>query len=150
MLEVTFDIDLEDVIDGFDDMKREARDLTSAWREASPDLQKDIREHGRRKEGPDDKWPKLAKSTLKNRKAKRKRGKKPAVAILGKLRRNFTIEWGPKFLRARSRVLWSGVHQEGGVVGHGAVIPARPHIYAGKEFFKKLIDIIINRITVVF
>ena len=150
MFEVTADIDLEDVIDGFNDMERKARNLTKVWREIAPDMKKDIREHGRKKEGPDAKWEKLAKSTRAKRKARKAAGRKTAVAILGKIRTSFRIEWGPKFIRGRSMIPWSGAHAEGETVGRGSVLPERTPFFVSEAFLNKLIDSVLKHITRAF
>lgn len=147
MIEPTLDIDLDDVVDGFDDMIKAGRDFKPVFRRAGKRLRREIFISGSRKEGPEGKWDPLSKATLKRRREKRKRGQKPAVAILGKLRRAISIEYDNGAIRAVSKIPWSGVHQEGGTVGRGSVIPARPHVYANDAFMDYLVEEIVKHIV---
>ena len=113
-------------------------------------LKKDIKAHASAKQGPESSWPKLAKSTMKKRRARRKKGKKVAVGILGKIRTQFDVEWGPKFIRAISRIPWSGAHADGDEVGRGSKLPARTLFYVSDEFLRKTVDRVLRRITSVF
>lgn len=144
-LEVSFD--LEDVLDGFNEMSRAGRDLRRAWRELKPVLKVDIREHFRAREGPDGKWPPLAASTKEKRKAARG-GRRRRGGLLGKLRTAFTIEFDEKELRAESRVPeWASAHQDGATVGRGAKLPKRTHIWMSNEFIDRAVERLIEHIT---
>jgi phage gpG-like protein len=153
VIEPTFDLDLEDLNRAFSETSRRARNLTSVWRQSAPELKADIRETGRKRQGPDGAWEPLAPATQAKRRQQRqspggkKWRRKLARATLGQLRMQFDIEWGPKFIRAISRIPWSGVHQEGGIVGRGAKIPARVHMWASEKFLGELVERVLDHVT---
>lgn len=153
MLELDVDIDLEDVIEGFDAMSRAGRNLHPVFRPLEPVLKADIRAHFDLREGPDGPWPPLAAATQAKRRQDAVRRGKPrrtksgrksrAVAKpLNRLKTSFTVRSGRDFLRGKSKVKWSGAHQDGATVGHGAELPARTHMYASDLFM----DICVSRI----
>ena len=136
-LSLDVDTDLEDVVEGFNEMTRAGRDLRRAWRDLKPVLKVDLREHFRQREGPDGKWePRQPRQRNRGRR-RRRRG-----PLLGKLRTAFRIVFDRKELRALGQVPWAHIHQDGGTAGKGAQIPQRTHMYMSKEF----VDIVVKRI----
>lgn len=85
----------------------------------------DQRDHAAQAEGPDGKWA--------PRKRLGSRGKKTAARnrrkLLGRLPRATAITAEGGTVSAVSRAKWSLVHQEGGRVGRGATLPARPFLW---------------------
>ena len=44
------------------------------------------------------------------------------------------IQWRPLELAAVSKIAWAAAHQEGGTVGRGAKLPARPFMWMSQWF----------------
>lgn len=153
-------IDISDVLRGFDLMRARASDLTLVFRDLKEYLKEDIAEHFREEEGPGGAWAERAESTLERARfsmlnAPRRRGRGRAAAVGPMLRQRRTARNRKKTLgRFRAvgayvfkatatsltmtpRGPWAGVHQYGGIVGHGSKIPARPFLW--------LSDRVINR-----
>jgi phage gpG-like protein len=131
MLTVETHLDLEDVIDGFNGMKRRARNLMPVWRKLEPFLKKDQQENFRLRAQPEGgRWPAHSASYRERR---RRTGRR-LPRMLGRLRTQFIIQMGPVFIRARSRVAWSLAHQEGGRVGRGARLPRRTYHWMSNKF----------------
>jgi phage gpG-like protein len=145
VLELRFDLDIEDIVDGFEDMSRAGRNLTPVWSQLEPVLKADIRAHFDLREGPDGPWAPLAASTVakrrqdatrrgKGRRTKSGRKSRAVANPLNRLRTSFHVRYSRDYLRAVSKVEWSGAHQDGATVGKGAVLPAREHIYGSDQF----------------
>lgn len=66
--------------------------------------------------------------------------------ILGKLASSIYSEVQRQHLKIASRIDWAGVHNVGGVVGHGAKIAARPFAYLEPEDIQLLVDMIHQRV----
>jgi phage gpG-like protein len=122
-------------------LSRSAKDLRPVWREGAPVLRADVREALKKREGPEGKHPPHSKATLAKRRQQRKSpaaGKrwkrKLARGMLGKLWAPLTTGISPKTLLIRSRVKWSGAHQEGATVGRGVTLPERTHVYITGPF----------------
>lgn len=101
-------------------------DLRPAWKEARQPLRRDIADHRKQQKGPDGVWSPRAASTKERAQYGRKRPRK----ILGRLPTALQTVSDRQRVAMRSRVAWSGVHQDGGRVGRGAKIPARPFLWA--------------------
>jgi phage gpG-like protein len=112
----------------FDAMERRGKSPGAAFRKIRPHMQRDQREHAQRREGPEAKWAQRAPSTL----AKFKRGKTGRRLVrrpMGKLPGAVTYSASDKGVFGRSRVRWSGAHQEGARIARGNVLPARPFLW---------------------
>jgi phage gpG-like protein len=131
MVTPTIKMDLRSLDAGIKDAVKNGRNLSPVFRDLLPLMKADQKVHFRSSESPDGSWRARAQSTVKSH------GKRP---ILGKLRSAFTVEFGPKFIRALSKVKWSGVHQEGGTAGYGARIPQRTHLWLSDDFVDLAID----------
>jgi len=153
-------MDLEDIDDGFDAMKRRARDLRSVWRKFEPIAKQDQKETARLAEGPDkQKWEPLARTTaskrLRRRQASARRNRKRVPKRvtkkpLGRLPRQAQFRFNRDTFLARSRVKWSGIHQDGGVAGKGARIPARTHVYFSDDSLERLRDMLAEHVARAF
>lgn len=153
-------LDLEDVDDGFDAMKRRARDLRAVWRDFEPIAKKDQRETARLAEGPDQqKWEPLAQATARKRlkrrqsSARRNRKRVPKRVTkkpLGRLPRQAEFRFNRDTFLARSRVKWSGIHQDGGIAGRGARIPARVHVYFSDDSLERLRGMLVDHMVRAF
>jgi len=145
-------LDLEDVLDGYDAMSRAGRDLTAVWREVTPLVRRDQSEHARLQEGTEGRWPKLAASTVAQRRAAKARGRKsrPVRNALGKLPRSVVVRYNRQVLKIESKVPWSGVHQDGGSVGRGATVPAREHVYFSAQALDRIVERLAQHIAEAF
>jgi len=127
------------------DLELRGKRLAPAFRELRKPLRADQRDHAKAQSGPDSSWPPRSPMTEKRRLAhnravrttkamktiaigKSKRRSTPKK-ILGRLPAAIVMTVGELFVRATSRVPWSGAHQKGGRVGHGARLPARPFLW---------------------
>lgn len=127
-------VDIGDVQRGLRGLVRASQDIGPLLQAARKPLRTDQREHQKRRRGPDGPWPGPAASTLRRRARARKKRRRRGRP-LGRLPGVLTVRvLGRDTLVARSRVAWAYVHQEGGRVGRGARIPARPFLYFGDEF----------------
>jgi len=116
-----------------------APDLRPAWKEARKPARADQREHAKEEEGPDGPWiPRRSRTRARSKSGRRRRARK----LLGRLPRALQIKHDKRRLLIRSRVRWSGVHQEGGVAGRGAQIPARTFLWPSDELLGKVAEIV--------
>jgi phage gpG-like protein len=104
-------------------------DLRPAWKEIRKPFRADLRQHARRQEGPDGTWTPMSSRTRGRARAGRKRPRK----LLGRLPGALTTKIERRRLLVSSLVSWSGVHQDGGRVGRGAKVPARPFLWASDK-----------------
>ena len=129
---VSATLDIGDVEKGLAAMQRRARVLGPAFRELKRPLRLDQRDHSKRRAGPSAMWAPRAASTMAKLRAGGRRARKP----LGKLSGAVAYTADATAVRARSRVLWSGVHQDGGTVGRGAKLPARPFLWISDDMLR--------------
>lgn len=73
----------------------------------------DQRDHRRKQEGPDGKWPKRAAATVARYKQMRRAGRKPPRNLLGRLPAAFRVRYERRSLVLESLVKWSLAHQLG-------------------------------------
>lgn len=145
MIEVR-EIDLGEVERSFDAMKRRGRELGQAFRVLKPEMRADQRDHAARREGPEGSWPPLAQSTLAKRASLGRLRRRP----LGRLTSAVTYTASKDGVVARSRVPWSGAHQEGAVVGRGSRLPARPFLWLSDRLIERAKEILARVVTDAF
>ena len=138
-------LDPSNVERSLDAMQRRAKALGGAWRLIKGEMREDQRDHAKSASAPDGKWPPRAAATLEKAKSKGR-----ARRTLGKLPTSTTYTATSSGAQARSRVPWSGVHQEGGTVGRGSVIPARPFLWISDNLIDRATLIITRRILAEF
>ena len=127
-------VDIGDVKRGLRGLAQAGQDIGPLLQEARKPLRTDQREHQKRRRGPDGPWPGPSAATQRKR-GRTKSGRTRRKRSLGRLPGVLTVRvLGRDTLVARSRVSWAYVHQEGGQVGRGARVPARPFLYFGAEF----------------
>lgn len=162
---VSATVDLGDVERGLTGMQRKAERLRSAWISLRRPMRADQRDHARRQEGPEGKWPKRSATTdrraaemrsraKRNVKAAKFTSKKPrrhfrARRLLGSLP-NRTVKvyaLGAHGVVAESKVPWSGVHQDGGRVGRGSRIPARPFLWLSDRFLTQVEETLADHVA---
>lgn len=141
-------VDISDVLRGLEAMRARGMDLRPVLRGVREQLKVDIAEHFEKHEGPDGDWQGHAASTvaraLEGRGMTYKRGKrrgaptKRAQRRLGRMLGRFRFPNAYKFIITRQSIEmrakgdWAAVHQFGGVVGHGAVVPERTFLWASE------------------
>lgn len=130
-------VDISEAIDALDGMKRQGDRLGPAFRELRKPMRADQREHAKKQEGPEGRWQPRAPITGASARAKRRRRRK----LLGRLPGAITVRATATSVIAESKVAWSGVHQEGGKVGRGARIPARPFLWLSDAMIEKAIAV---------
>lgn len=113
-------------------------DLRPAWRVARKPIRKDLREHANRESGPGGSWAPASAATKHRQAQGRKRPRKMLGRLPGALktaaqRTRFLITW---------RAPWASAQREGGIVGHGARLPARDWAYISDKATQKVADII--------
>lgn len=135
MIAVSGKIDTSQVVLGIERMGDKKLPRAIA-RELKKPLRLDQRDHARAQEGPDGKWPK--------RKAGGRR------RILGKLPAAIKAGTRGSLVYVESRAKWSGSHQEGGRVGRGAVLPARPFLWISPKMIEAATALVAERVAEAF
>jgi phage gpG-like protein len=132
-------------------MDKARKSIRKVMRDLREPLRDDLKAHADKERGPDGKWPgRSAKTEQRDRKRttvyreKRRRGRsgplqetrspRKAIALLGKLPEITVSRTRLATLIASNAVPWSGVHNEGGTVGHGSVIPQREFVFLSDPF----------------
>ncbi len=103
-------------------IEKRARQLGPAFAELKAPMKADQRDHAKARSGPDAKWARRAPSTI----TRRGNGKRLLKTLPT---RTVKVTSGPGEVAAASKVPWSGVHNEGGTVGNGAVMPERRFLW---------------------
>lgn len=142
-----FNLDLDDVFEGLSAMSAAGKDMRPVFRKLVPIAEQDQKETKRKQEDESGRrWDRVARSTRekrlnKSRSRARRRGRKApkrgGTRLLGKLPTEVRIEFTSTTMLRESRIPWSNVHQEGGTVGRGSKIPARPHVYFSEPFLDR-------------
>lgn len=112
-------------------------------------LRLDQREHRRAQSGPEGAWPKRTRSAAAKRSpgASGKKRRRRARKLLGRLPTAVSYRSDADEVRAVSRIPWSSVHQEGGRVGRGATIPARPFLWFSDSFLGDAAEALLGYVT---
>jgi phage gpG-like protein len=123
--------DARDLERALDEMARRGEHGGPFFRELAPHARQDQREHAQQKHGPEAPWKPRAEETAD--KLRRKRKRRP---LLGRLPGAIQVKVHQDAIEIRSRVEWSGIHQEGGRANHGAEMPARPFLWWSPGFLE--------------
>lgn len=156
VIRVGFGLDDRKVRRALRKMDQHRKALGKVFRQLRPVLREDLLNHAEAEESPDGKaWAPRAPSTLakvekrastytQTHRQRRKRKMHGPLResksttrmtnLLGQLPLSVNTGARKASLRARSKVKWSGVHNEGGVVGNGAHLPAREFVGFSSEF----------------
>lgn len=131
-------VDLTHVDRGLDAMAAAARNLAPAYKALRLPLRKDQREHAKAKAGPDGAWaPKSPLTIARERRKKRRASRRGRVRkLLGRLPMVIKMIADRRRVAAVSGVRWSAAQQDGGRVGKGATLPARPFLWASPTMVK--------------
>lgn len=129
-LYTTATLDIDDAIQGIDAMERRGHALGAAFRALKKPLALDQRDHRKKREGPSGMWAPQAASTRARRLSSPKHRSK---RLLGRLPAAVKYAATSTLVSGTSRVLWSGVQADGGRVGHGARLTARPFLWISDD-----------------
>jgi phage gpG-like protein len=122
-------LDIGDVEEGLAAMERRARTLAPAFAALKKPLRLDQRDHSKKRLGPSAMWAPRAPSTIERARHGGRHLRKPLGRLTGAV--SYTAD--ATAVRGTSRVLWSGVHQDGGTVGRGSRIPSRPFLWISDD-----------------
>lgn len=144
--------DLRDFRKGRKEVEARARQLAMVFRALRRPLIADLNAHAERESSPEGKWPKRSASTerelgrrrsvfvstTRTRKTKRRKAQvtKAAVrfnTILGGLPSTTVVRAKNFQVEAKNPVPWAHVHQFGGRVGKGAIVPERPFVFISDQ-----------------
>ena len=134
---VAASVDFGDVEQGIDAMERRAHALGPAFRDLKKPMREDQRDHSKKQRGPFGSWARRSPKTIE---FYREHGKKRIPRPLGRLPSAVKYTAMPWGLVGESRVAWSAVQQEGGKVGRGVTLKARPFLWLSR----KLLDVAEN------
>ena len=126
---ITATVDIGDVETGLDAMERRARALGPVMKSLTKPLRDDQKNHKRAQSGPSGSWARRSEATIAAKHGKRKLPR----TILGRLPTAVSYKTTPSSVTGTSRVRWSGAHQDGATVGHGARLPAREFLWISDE-----------------
>lgn len=134
------------LVKSLDDKARRSKQLASVFRRLRPHMIEDQKQHAQREEGPDGAWAPRAPATRERKRVFRQTKKKKGAVEATYFTVNGTLGALPELVVARatgftvfvkSMVRWASVHQEGGTVGRGSVIPARPFLWVSDELAQR-------------
>jgi len=141
-------VDLIQVDAALADVTLRGKRMAPAFRELRAPMRRDQSAHAKQQEGPSGAWPGRSPMTEARRKARNRGrrvtkaakaiglGKKPRSTpkkILGRLPRAVVYTIGELWIRATSRVPWSGAQQDGLRVGRGVKLPARTFLWLSDQ-----------------
>ena len=132
MLDIAAKVDLGQVEASIRELERRGQDLKPALRIIGKEMRLDTRDHARAKAAPDGKWAPRAAETIR---AARK-GSGRARRFMGRLTTAVDYIAQNKQVIGRSKVPWSGAHQEGAIVGKGVKLPARPFLWISENLLE--------------
>ncbi len=130
-------IEFRDVAEGLEALSKAAtRRKTEAFRQIKPRAKRDLGQRGLTQTGPDGKaWQ--AGSAASQRRARRDRRRNRQPGDLGKLTTAWKSQIEPEQLRFVNVIDYALIHHEGGRVGRGVKLPARPFGGFSPEFADK-------------
>ncbi len=118
-MEIATHIDLSAVEAGLRGMASQIP-MRKTFIELKKPLRVDQKDHAKSKAGPEGAWVPRSLHTQPKRARRR---------LLGRLPNAVSYTTTATSLTAKSRIAWSGVHQDGGTAGRGSRIPARPFLW---------------------
>lgn len=160
-MELGAEFDAIEVDRALADVEERGKRLRPAFRQLRKPMRGDQRQHARDERGPDAAWPPRSPLTEARRRARNRRlrttkamrtiglGKFTRTRatpkqILGRLPSALIVTAGELFVRATSRVPWSGIHQFGGRANHGARIPARPFLWLSDDLVETARQVLVD------
>lgn len=161
-------VDVSDVAGGIGELRRRLRAgamRSSVFRPIVERLRGDIREHFANRDGIDGRWPLPAnlgergrggrlknyrslgrRKNLQGPRQLNRRGARQLAKQLGRLRSTIEYSVFGAGVRAVNVVKWAGVHEFGGVAGHGAQIPARSSMYADAGTVDHFVQLLLGHV----
>lgn len=131
---VSATVDIGDVDKGIAAMERRSHALGPAFRELKKPMRVDQKDHGKQQRGPFGTWARRSPRTLEFYRA---HGRKRIPRPLGKLITAIKYTANAHSVTGESRAGWSSAQQDGGVVGRGVRLKARPFMWLSR----KLLDL---------
>lgn len=126
--------DFSDIDDGLAAVAHRGKDFSPFFRREKTPAKRHQREHGRRREGPDGRWPKWSSAYRRARRQRRRRGRKNSTRMLGKLTRSHRTQVDAFGIRLESPIEWADAHQQTTRVGRGAKLSARPFLWWADDY----------------
>lgn len=138
MAELTGKLNLNDVVDGYREMRRLATRARLFFQQLAKSGRKDVKEHQKERRGERQAWPSRAQSTQERarRQSNPRRSKGPRQRLLGNIPRAWKTFASDTAMRMIHRSPWAAVHDQGGTAGHGAVQPQRQFSYWSRDFLQ--------------
>lgn len=140
-------VELKEVENALRRLALQGKDLRKLFSSVRKYVRADQKDHARLERGPEGKWQALDADTLRKRsrqgKGRRHRGKRKRLRrrqprMLGKLAGAYDITYSRSWIRATSRVKWSGAHADGDRVGRGAKLPGRVWLWASSGLLETI------------
>lgn len=145
----------EELVEAIKRMRRHGGSFQPVFKGLKRLLRLNLKHHAAKFSGPDGKWPRRSAATLERYEAKttqrkslkgksgpvqRKSVRRRKRKLLGKLPNAVTIKERAMGIAAVSKVPWSDVHNVGGRVGRGAVLPQREFLFMSPAFVETAVD----------
>ena len=154
---ISVTLEFEDIEKGFRAMQARAIDPRNLFKRQRPLLKDDQKEHFENLEGTTSQWPPRASSSIRRargnkKKSFTKRGRLRKAAKrrlrnqLGRLKTFWKFRVTPQFLEIASGAQWAGIHQAGGVAGHGSRIPQREFVWISDDILRQFQDDYLNEL----
>lgn len=140
---VSATVDIGDVEDGLSAMERRSKQLGPTFQSLKAPMRDDQKEHAKQKVGPDSSWPPRLPSTIASH-------KKLPRKLLGRLPTAVSYKATGYSVTAESLVKWSLAHQEGGTVGRGARLPARPFLWISDKLLEVAAEALTKALAAAF
>ncbi len=137
------DVDLRDVMAGFKGLERVVKEHgRDVFTEAEKDIKADMRQQKRdRRSATGDSWaPRSQESRERAQRGGKKRRKSANRGLLGKIPTAWSGKVDDGGLEMENQVPFASTHHEGATVGHGAQLPARPHLDVKPERIDDVVD----------
>lgn len=144
MLPLKLHVDFSDVVAGLDNLAR----LPAAriHRELKPLVRADQAEHASKRTGPGGRWAPRALATVEKMRLEHVR-RRPLGKLTGG---GVSYRSTASAITATSKIPWSGVHQEGGRVGRGAEVPARPFLWISDALLHDSQRLVVDQLAAAF
>lgn len=149
MSRTSLTVNIVDATMGLDAMAKRSHQLEPAFQEIKTAMKVDQKEHREDESGPDGHWAPRKASTIAAAKSHHK-GRLVPRKILGKLPTAVSYKALPLGVEGESRIKWSLTQQDGGPVGRGVVLPARPFLWISDKLSAKAEGIIAGKLVSAF
>lgn len=144
---MSLNVDDADVRAGLAKLRLRGKSMRPVFLKLKKPFREDVKAHQKDRRGPDGPWAPRAESskrrdrnakTQKNGKSVRKFKRRRKGRLLGKLPTSgVSFKSGGDSISGASKIPWASVHQYGGTVGRGSVIPARPFLFFSETFLDR-------------